>query len=69
MHVGGRSTDKSIHDVRLAERPAEAREDLRLSTDGEPFAVDQYPVAIEDDEVKAAHEEDVISTDRLGSTD
>ena len=42
---------------------------LLLSTDGEPFAFDQYPVAIEDDEVKTNHETNVISAACLGSTD
>jgi hypothetical protein len=55
VHVRSRSTNESFHDLGLGKRPPETGQNLRLRTDGEPFAVNEHPVAVKDHEVKPAH--------------
>jgi hypothetical protein len=55
VHGGGRPSDEVLDDLRLGERPSEVRQDGRLGTHGEPLAVDEDAVAIEDHEVECAH--------------
>ena len=54
-HVLSGTAYEPIDDFGLGQRPPQLGEDSRLGLHGEPFAVDQYAVAVEDHEVEAAH--------------
>src|SRR4029453_16058990 len=53
VHVLGGPAHQALDDGGLAQRPAELGQELRLDPDGEALAVDQYAVAVEDDQVEA----------------
>src|SRR5690606_1131417 len=49
------SADELAYHLVSGDRPAHLREHPRLDHDGEPFAVDEHPVAIEDHQSPVAH--------------
>jgi hypothetical protein len=63
VHVGSRSAHEPFDDLRLRQRPAETRQNLGLGADRQSFAIDQDPVAIEDDQVEPAHSSSTSTTE------
>ena len=59
VHVGSRAPNEPLDDVGFRQRPPEARQDLRFRPHGEPLAVHEDTVAVEDHQVEVAHPDEI----------
>ena len=54
-HVVVRVSDEPLGDLRLRQRPPDARQNDRVHADGDPLGVHEDSIAIEDHELRSAH--------------